>query len=66
MITAALSAAVVGALSLLGVRLSAVQVTGVVVAMKVCVVLGVLAIGYRVKRKRAAEAPAPSTDATSQ
>ena len=62
MITAALSAALVGALAFFGISLSAMQIAGVVVAMKVLVVLSVVLIGIRVKRKRealAGRAPGP-------
>lgn len=61
-ITAALSAALVATLSFLGISLSPMQVAAVVVAMKVLVVLAVFLIGYRVKRKRAAQAEPPSAN----
>ena len=59
MITAALSAALVAALSFFGISLSPMQVAGVVVAMKIVVVLGVFFVGYKVKRRQAKEASSP-------
>lgn len=61
MITAALSAAVVGLFAFFGIRLSAIQITGVVVASKICVVLVMLLVGLKLKRKRDAKGkPAPN------
>jgi hypothetical protein len=56
MITAALSAAVLGVLAFFGISLSAAKITGVVVGAKIVVVLSILAIGWKVKRRRDAKA----------
>jgi hypothetical protein len=62
-ITAAISAAIVAVLSFFGLRPSAVQIGGIVVVVKICVVAAVALIGLRVSRRRRAAAAAQSPEA---
>ncbi len=63
MITAAISGAIVALLSFLGVRLSAAQIAGIVVVVKIFVVATVFAIGYVVTRRKRAAAAATAAAA---
>jgi amino acid transporter len=58
MITAALSAAIVAALAFLGITLSAAQIAGLVVVVKILVTVTILLIGLVVAKRRKAAAAA--------
>ena len=56
MLTAAISAAIVAAFALFGVRLSAAQIAGVAITVKVILVVAAILVGLKVKRKCDAQA----------
>lgn len=55
MITAAISAAIVAALAVFGIRLSAAQIAGVAITVKVTLVATAVLVGLKVKRRRDAQ-----------
>lgn len=72
-LTAAISAAIVAAFALFGIRLSAAQIAGVAITVKVILVVAAVLVGLKVKRKRDAAAakvaaetpPVPPAERTS-
>jgi hypothetical protein len=66
MLTALISAAIIGGLALLGVKLSLAQVAGVAIAVKILVVSGIFGIAAKYYRKKPVDAPVPGVESVEQ